>query len=59
VPERCGDNMSSSKGIVCGYLRSTCGKKMDGVQWPQAITPDDHVPSSKIFHKEAQRVKFH
>jgi hypothetical protein len=55
--ERCGGG-SSSKGIVCGHLR-TCGRKMDGVQRPKAITPSDHIPSRKILHRLAKRVEFH
>jgi hypothetical protein len=51
--------MSSSKGVVCGRLRSTCGRKMDGVQRPKAITSDDHITGSKILYIEAKRVKFH
>jgi hypothetical protein len=58
VPEQCGGG-SSSKGIVCGCLRGTCGKKMDDVQWPRAITPSDHVSNRKILHRKAKKVKFH
>jgi hypothetical protein len=50
VLERRGGN-NNNKGAVCGCLRSTCGRKMDGVQWPRAITPGDHVPGSKILHR--------
>ena len=31
---------------------------MQGVERPQTIAPDDHVPRTKILHKEAKRVKF-
>jgi hypothetical protein len=48
VLERCGGG-SSSKGIVCGRLR-TCGRKTEGVHRPGAITHGDHVPGSKILH---------
>jgi hypothetical protein len=49
MPERCGGG-NNSKGIVCGCLRRTHGRNTDGVQWPRAITPRDHVPGSKILH---------
>jgi hypothetical protein len=42
---------SSSKGVVCGCLRSTRGRKTDGVQWPRGITPGGHVLGSKILHR--------
>jgi hypothetical protein len=58
VPERRGGS-SSSKDVVCGRLRSTRGRKTDGVQRPGAITPGDHVSGSKILHREVKRVKFH
>jgi hypothetical protein len=45
VPKRCGGD-SNSKGIVCGFLRSMHGRKMDGVQRPEAITPGDHIHGS-------------
>lgn len=31
---------------------------MEGVERPQAIAPGDHVPGTKILHREAKRVKF-
>jgi hypothetical protein len=31
---------------------------MQGVEQPRAIAPDDHIPGTKILHKEAKRVKF-
>jgi hypothetical protein len=49
----------SSKGIVCGGMRSTCDRKTDGVKQPRAIAPGDHVPSSEVLHRETKRVKFH
>jgi hypothetical protein len=58
MPERCGGG-SSSKGVVCGCLRRARGRKTDGVQWPEAITPSDHVSGSKILHRWAKRIKFH
>jgi hypothetical protein len=50
VPKRYGGG-SNSKKVVCGCLRMTRGRKTDGVQLPEAITPSDHVPGSKILHK--------
>jgi hypothetical protein len=50
VPEQ-HEGGSSSKGVVCGCMRRTCGRKMDVVQWFRAITPGDHVPDSKILHR--------
>jgi hypothetical protein len=50
MPERCGAD-SSSKCLVCERLRRMCGRKTDGVQQPETITLDDHVPGSKIHHK--------
>jgi hypothetical protein len=58
MPERCGCS-SSSKGVVCGRLSSMHGRKTDSVQWLRAITPDDHIPGSKILHRDTKRVKFH
>jgi hypothetical protein len=58
MPKRCGAD-SSSKDIVCGHMRRTCGRKTDGVQRPGAITLGDRVPGSKIHHRYAKRVKFH
>jgi hypothetical protein len=57
VLERCGGN-NSSKGVVCERMRIS-GRKTDGVQWPGAITPDDHIPGSKILHRYVKWVKFH
>jgi hypothetical protein len=54
-----GGGGSSSKGVVCGCLRSTRGRKTDDVQQSGAITPGDHIPSSKIHYRLAKRVKFH
>jgi hypothetical protein len=51
-----GGGSNNCKNIVCGCLRSTCGRKMDGVHWPRAITPCDHIPGSRILHREAKRV---
>jgi hypothetical protein len=42
---------NNSKGVVCGCLRSTCGRKTDDVHKPRAITPGVHVPVIKILHK--------
>jgi hypothetical protein len=50
MPERCGVG-KSSKGVVCGRLRRTLGRKAYHVQWPRAITPGDYVPGSKILHR--------
>jgi hypothetical protein len=50
IPNRCGAG-SSSNGIACGRLKRTRGKKTDGVQWPKAITHDDHVPGSMVLHR--------
>jgi hypothetical protein len=41
---------SNNKGVICGCLRSTRGRKTNGVHRPGAITPGDHIPGSKILH---------
>jgi hypothetical protein len=50
VPEQHGGG-NNSKGVVCGCLRSTRGKKTDDIQQPEAVIPGDHVSGSKILHK--------
>jgi hypothetical protein len=55
VPERCGGG-SSSKGIVCGYLRSTRDRKMDDVQWPEAITPCVRLKTHKKSPRVVQKI---
>jgi hypothetical protein len=49
----------SNKGSCNDGGRSDGSRKMHRVQRVGAIRPDNHVPGSKILHRQTKIVKFH